>query len=87
MTEKISAIKLYQSDPYISFEPGVQPTPDMLRLTKSYRKLLIFYREHERQIYDINDEINLNIIEVEEVTRNPDDLLSRNNVPPIRMYL
>ncbi len=84
MRERISAVKLLTEDPYINFEPQVNTTPDMLRMIESYRKLLIFAREHEKQIYDLNDEINLNQIDVEDLIRNQDHVLKRENVAPIK---
>lgn len=86
MRERISSVRLLTEDPYVSFEPQVNTTPDMLRLIESYRKLLIFAREHEKQIYDLNDEINLNLIDVEDLIRNQDKVLKRENVAPINRY-
>lgn len=86
MRERIGAVSLLTEDPYVSFEPQVNTTPDMLRLIESYRKLLIFVREHEKQIYDLNDEINLNLIDVEDLIRNQSNVLKRENVAPIKRY-
>jgi len=87
MLEKIGSVRLLTEDPYISIEPQVNTTPDMLRLIESYRKLLIFVREYEKQIYDLNDEISLDLIEVEELVINQNDVLKRENVAPIERYL
>ena len=84
MRDRISSVRLLTEEPYISFESQVTPTPDMLRLIDSYTKLLIFTKEHEKEIYDLNDEINLNLIEVEDLMRDRDGVLTRGNVPPIR---
>lgn len=86
MKERVSSVKLLTEDPYISFEPEVRTTPDMLRLIESYIKLLIFARENERDIYDLNDEINLSLIEIEEILRDDDDILRRGNVALIKRY-
>ncbi len=85
INEKLSTIKLSAENPFIGFEPNVNVTPDMFKIIDAYRKLLIFARENERQIFDLDDEINLNCIDVEDLVRNSDDVLTKQNVPPIKM--
>jgi hypothetical protein len=85
MNERLIAVILTTENPYIGFKPTVNVTAEMLKIIESYRKLLIFARENERQIFEINDEINLNVIDAEDITRNSDDVLLKQNVAPIKM--
>lgn len=85
LNEKLSAINLSAEDPYIGFEPNVNVTTEMLKIIDAFRKLLIFVRENEKQIFELDDEINLDVIDVEDLVRNPDDVLIKHNVAPIKM--
>ena len=85
MNERLIDVILTSENPYIGFKPTVNVTAEMLKIIESYRKLLIFARENERQIFEINDEINLNVIDAEDITRNSDDVLLKQNVAPIKM--
>lgn len=83
INEKLNTIKLSIEEPFIECDINDINNENM-RMIESYRKLLIFAREHEKQIFELNDEININVIEVEDITRNPDKILSRENVPAIK---
>lgn len=82
---KLSDVNLSTEEPFIIFEVGVNVSVEMLKIIESYRKLLIFVKENERQIFELDDEVNLNVIDSEDLTRNPDDILLRQNVAPIKM--
>ncbi len=83
---RMHLIKLSTEDPYVGFESNININIDMLRLIESYRKLLIFFQDNETLIIDSNDDINLNVIYIEDLMRDPDDMLKRENVPPIKKY-
>ncbi len=83
MNEKLSTINLLLEEPFIECG-NYENNFEIKKLVESYTKMLIFAKEHEKQIFQLDDEIKINITDIEEITRNADKILKGENVPAIK---
>lgn len=87
MKNPINDIELTIEEPFIVFQNNTETTTEMNRITETYKKLLIFAKENEKDIIEMDDSLRFQILYLEDMMRDSGKILKEQNVPPIKKYV
>ena len=81
---KTSEIKIYVKEPYLEFPKDIKITKDILDMSKSYKNLILLKNILEKNVIDLENDINKEIRYFEDFIKDIGKILMNCNIPPIK---
>jgi hypothetical protein len=79
----LSEVELITDEPYIEIYGISDKDIEINQICDSYKKLLIFLKENEKNILESEDDIKNQFITIDELMNDIDNVLIKENVSPI----
>jgi len=80
----LSEVELTAEEPYLEIGNIDDKDNEIYHICECYKKLLIFFKENEKNILESEDDIKNQFITIDDLMRDIDDTLKKENIPLIK---